>query len=150
MEQESQIRTLEQKRANKAWDFVNNLNKEIEEKLLSEKDKQDQDKKKRKIEEARKRYRSLALKTPVLILTNGLGQTLAFFKSKGGEHELLYGHLTKWLTNENKIYEPGELVQKVISGDSAKYRQATTETLAFLNWLKRFAEAVLPPEEGRQ
>jgi CRISPR-associated protein Cmr5 len=132
---ESLIQTLEQKRASKAWDFVDEVNK---------KDK-----------DTRKKYRSLALKTPVLILTNGLGQTLAFFKSKmkeskDGEHGLLYGHLSTWLTNESKIYEPGELVQMVINGDSAKYRQATTEALAFLNWLKRFAEAVLPPEEGGQ
>ncbi len=146
MAQESPIRTLEQKRASKAWDFVNNLNREIEEKLLSEKDKQDQDKKKKRIKEAREKYKSLALKTPILILTNGLGQTLAFFKSKGGEHELLYGHLSNWLTNESKIYGQGELIQNIISGDSAKYRQATTETLAFLNWLKRFAEAELEGE----
>jgi len=147
---QSLIQTLDQRRASKAWDFVNNLNKEIEEKLLSDKEKQDSEKKKKKIEEARKKYRSLALKTPVLILTNGLGQTLAFFKSKGGEHDLLYGHLSKWLVNESKIYDQGELVQKIINGDSTTYRQATTETLAFLNWLKRFAEAVLPPEESGQ
>lgn len=127
MAQESQIRTLEQKRASKAWDFVNEVN---------QKDK-----------ETKKKYRSLALKTPVLVLTNGLGQTLAFFKSKGkGEHELLYGHLSDWLAGESKIYGTGELVQKVISGNSARYRQATTETLAFLSWLKRFAEAVLPED----
>ncbi|MGQ0794194.1 MAG: type III-B CRISPR module-associated protein Cmr5 [Deltaproteobacteria bacterium] len=124
---QSLIQTLEQKRASKAWDFVNEIN---------QKDK-----------DTKKKYRSLALKTPVLILTNGLGQTLAFFKSKGGEHDLLYGHLSSWLIIESNIYQRGELVQKVISGDSAKYRQATAETLAFLNWLKRFAEAVLP-EEG--
>lgn len=130
-EKQSLIQTLEQKRATKAWDFVNEVNK---------KDK-----------DTKKKYRSLALKTPVLILTNSLGQTLAFLKSKtkeskDGEHGLLYGHLSNWLISESKIYEQGELVQKVINGDSAKYRQATIEALAFLNWIKRFAEAELPED----
>jgi len=33
--------------------------------------------------------------------------------------------------------------------NSDAYRRATTETLAFVNWLKRFAEAEIPEgEEG--
>ena len=146
MGQESQIQTLEQERASKAWDFVNNLNREIEDKLLTEKEKEDPDKKKRKIEESRKKYRSIALKIPIYILTNGLGQTLAFFKSKGGEHELLYGHLSSWLIDENKVFQSGELIERVVKEGSTKYRQATLEALAFLNWIKRFAEAVLPED----
>lgn len=146
MEKESLIQTLEQERASKAWDFVSNLNREIEDKLLTEKEKEDTGKKNKKIEESRKKYRSLALKIPILILTNGLGQTLAFFKSKRGEHELLYGHLSKWLIDESKIYQPGELIKMVIKEGSTKYRQATLEALAFLNWIKRFAEAELPED----
>lgn len=126
MEKESLIQTLEQQRASKAWDFVNEVDK--------------------KDEKTKKKYRSLALKTPVLIMTNGLGQTLAFFKSKKEEHELLYGHLTKWLIDESKIYQSGELIEKVIKEGSSKYRQATIEALAFLNWIKRFAEAELPED----
>jgi CRISPR-associated protein Cmr5 len=35
----------------------------------------------------------------------------------------------------------------VLQNDSASYRRATVEALAFLTWLKRFAEAELPAEE---
>jgi CRISPR-associated protein Cmr5 len=35
----------------------------------------------------------------------------------------------------------------VLQNDSAAYRRATIESLAFLTWLKRFAEAELPTED---
>jgi len=41
----------------------------------------------------------------------------------------------------------GDLLQWVLENDSVAYRRATTEALAFLTWLKRFAEAELPTEE---
>lgn len=126
-EKESLIQTLEQRRASKAWEFVNEVKDDI-----------------------KSRYRSLALKAPVLILTNGLGQTLAFLKSKKeNEHQLFYTHIQTWLIEETKIYESsGDLLKKIMEGDSTKYRQATNEALAFISWIKRFAEAVLPAKEG--
>lgn len=55
--------------------------------------------------EVKRKYRGLVLKLPVMILTNGLGQALAFLKSKGkgnadDPHEIVYAHLQNWLFRE--------------------------------------------------
>lgn len=101
-------------------------------------------------------YKSYAKKIPVLIQTNGLGNTLAFIKSKGKAHDkknknnaydLIYDQLTKWLKTGNGgcavILPENDLLQFVISQPSTVYRQITSETLAFLNWLRRLAEGIL-------
>ena len=97
-------------------------------------------------------YCSTVMKLSSLILTNGLGQTLAFLKSKGkGEktkpQEMVYQHLQEWLINIDVInwgsVKKGELIERIMLIDSNKYRLVTTEALSFLNWLKRFADAVL-------
>ncbi len=104
----------------------------------------------------KKEYRGLALKLPSMILTNGLGQTLAFLKSKGKNDpnrpdEAIYGHMEKWIRKNSGFHRPGTpvngLIETVLSGSSADYRLLTVETLAFLNWLKRFADAKLPKDE---
>lgn len=135
----SQLQTLEQKRAAEAWSYVQYVNEEIDDKGF------------------KKDYRSLVLKLPSLILTNGLGQTLAFLKSKGkGEEskpaEKIYQDLQVWLAkpeviNWGKATQP-ELIERIMAVNSDKYRFVTIETLSFLNWLKRFADAVLPKDGG--
>lgn len=125
------ITSKEQERAKKAWDLVNETPKTMIEK-----------------------YASLAKSAPVMILTNGLGQTLAFFISKSNgrnEYNLLYNHLNKWL-DDNIPWTPNEdrgddLVEKVINEKSQIYRMATDESLAFLSWVKRFATALSPDEK---
>ena len=100
----------------------------------------------------------------MLVLTNGLGQTLAFLLSKAKRydpsarrkpearaHDLLYTHLSRWVLEQLRVgvgQGQGDLLEWVLSTDSAGYRRATAEALAYLNWLKRFAEAKLPTEEG--
>ena len=99
-------------------------------------------------------YRSYSRKIPTMILTNGLGQTLAFAKAKaenGNAYELLYNQITDYLKSENttRIKMPpdqNELVEWVISCESKEYRFITQELLAFLNWLKRFAEGMIEGE----
>ena len=87
-------------------------------------------------------YKSLVSSAPADIQTNGLGQTLAFWRSKGKpEHNTLYRHLSTWVIRE--MGEQGDLLQWITSTDSVRYRQATVEALAFLVWLKRFAQAEL-------
>jgi len=135
MSAKSLQRTLEQERAQRAWACVQEVTS--------------------KPQEFKKKYGSLARKVPMLVLTNGLGQTLAFLKAKGknhpaDEHTVLFRHLSNWVLDQ---VAPGtssgndDLLQWVLRNDSAAYRRATTEALAFLNWLKRFAEAELPAEE---
>jgi CRISPR-associated protein Cmr5 len=114
--------TLEQERANKAWECI----REVKDKDYADK------------------YGSLARKAPSLVQTNGLGQTLAFLlsKAKDNEHQALYGHLSEWVATDQMGWEK-PLMEEVISRDSADYRRATAEAMAFLMWLRRFAEAEL-------
>lgn len=133
----SLLQTKEQERAKAAWDCVENANK------LSD-------------DQFKKEYRSNALKLPTLILTNGLGQTLAFLKSKGKRdlsksEEKVYRDIEGWLKRPGVINwgtAQGELIERIMKINSDKYRLVTTEALAFINWLKRFADAVLPKDGG--
>ena len=130
--------TKEQERAAKAWDAVNNIDDAF-----------------------KKQYGSIVKKLPMLILTNGLASTSAFLlakstpkegKPKSNEnkaHEAAYEHLSKWVMSQ--LQPGGKLMDWIINHSSADYRRATTEALAYLNWLKRFAEAKgLGEEEGNE
>lgn len=97
------------------------------------------------------KYGSLARKLPSLILANGLGQTLAFLKSKGYEggqrdpgkaEGLLYDQVSEYVLGKGQ-----DLLTKVMNESSFEYRRHTTEVLAFAGWLKRFAEAELGEEQ---
>jgi len=119
----SALWTLEQERAKHAWDCVQEV-KDKHKHFASD-------------------YRAIAVKVPSLIVTNGLGQTLAFLKAKGNEHEVLYRHLTDWVGR--KVNANGDLLNWLLNtATSQQYRLATMEALALLQWLKRFAEAELP------
>jgi CRISPR-associated protein Cmr5 len=128
MAQLSQQQTIEQQRAAKAWELVNRV--------------------KQKAPKDQKDYDSWVKKVPVLIFTNGLGQTAAFLKSKKDEEkQLLYAHLSEWLTSQvawsPQAQQRADLIDRLIHESSQNYRRATVEALAFLNWLKRFADALL-------
>lgn len=85
---------------------------------------------------------------PTLIQINGLAQTLAFLKSKGKEHHTqAFNHLSSWCCMRFNWDDTTNLLNKIIHTDSQIYRLATSEALAFLQWLKRFAEADLISEE---
>lgn len=124
--------TLEQERAKKAWEDVRSVTTCPE--------------------EFKKKYGSLARRVPMLVLTNGLGQTLAYLRSKGkgdqsNEHNVLFRHLSDWTMSQVAPDEKGrDLLDWVRNTSSDMYRRATTEALAYLTWLKRFAEAELPTE----
>jgi len=122
--------TLDQKRAAAAWKAVEEVCDE----------------------ESGKKYTAWVRKTPSLILTNGLGQTLAFLRAKGkgdnaSEYQRVYNHLSEWVLPHldpnipNNPTERRKLLEWLLRQDSHVYRQATAEALAYINWLKRFAEA---------
>ncbi|MEM4747311.1 MAG: type III-B CRISPR module-associated protein Cmr5 [Archaeoglobaceae archaeon] len=123
------MRTLEQERARYAWQCINEVRNQS---FASD-------------------YRSIAVKMPSLILTNGLGQTLAFLKAKGkgnpsDEHEVFYQHISNWLKQQLKLTD--DLLEWIVNyANSQQYRLATMEALALLQWLRRFAEAILPKGE---
>ena len=97
-------------------------------------------------------------------------------KSESKEQTWLYRHVSAWVlkrlhpdeTARNSLVEwllkrPGQsdrgqaeqvvweyLLEWLLDQSSDVYRRATTETLAYLNWLKRFAEAELPEPEGEE
>lgn len=86
-------------------------------------------------------------------MTNGLGQTLAFLKAKGrgepgDEHIILFENIGGWLKKRlDELGSCDDVLEWIIGhANSQKYRLATMEALAFLQWLKRFAEAILPKE----
>jgi CRISPR-associated protein Cmr5 len=102
-----------------------------------------------------KEYKSYARKISTMILSNGLGQTLAFIKAKsekGNAYNLIYQQLTEYMKSDHTArikmpQEKNDLVEWVISCNSSTYRYITQEILAFLNWLKRFAEGLIEVEE---
>ena len=106
-----------------------------------------------KSKKLKENYKSTAKKLPVLIKTNGLGQTLAFLKSKGEKeaskpknaHDRLYDQISIWLQTEDfkGLVDAGELVEQVINLESHAYRQVTVETLALLNWMRRFVDGLM-------
>lgn len=111
-----------------------------------------------KLKDKKKEYLSYTRKIPQMILSNGLGQALAFVKAKskdGNTYDLIYKQITEYLkgNSTSRIQMPSdktELIEWVISCDSADYRYITQEILAFLNWLKRFAEGMIEEEGGAE
>lgn len=97
----------------------------------------------------KKKHGSLARNMPTYIQVNGLAQTLAFLKAKDeAHHKWSLDSLSTWF---REIYpnqpDSFDLLNTIINMDSKTYRLATNESLAFLQWLKRFAEAELGTEE---
>jgi|Deesub1362B_J571_1020462.scaffolds.fasta_scaffold07735_3 CRISPR-associated protein Cmr5 len=89
-------------------------------------------------------YVSWAKKIPVFIKTNGLGQTLAFMKSRNKpETNLMLKQIQKWLAKKQQIKDHEDLVEKVTQIDSLTYRLWSKEILALFNWVRRFAEGYL-------
>lgn len=120
------LKTLEQQRAKFAFDKI----KEVK-------------------QSKNKDYKSFVRGFSSMILLNGLGQALAFLKAKGknksdNHHEILYQHINLWLKEHLGESKGFDILGKICAEDSYKYRLYTKETLAFLVWLKKFAEAELP------
>lgn len=114
-------RTIEQKRAERAWRDV------------------------KSVQEKQKEYLALTQSAPADIQVNGLAQTLAFWKAKGEpHHQVLYDHVSKWVMKQLGHSDQDLLAWIADSNTgSDQYRQAMVEAMAFLVWIKRFAEAEL-------
>lgn len=95
--------------------------------------------------------RSYIKKMPSMIQINGLGQTIAFYYSKrsgkkeGIVYDAIYHTIQTWLKTKFPDYfkEHQELVQAVINVHSSEYRLLTVETLALLNWMKKFVDGMV-------
>ena len=88
-------------------------------------------------------YNALCSGAPVTILTNGLGPALAFFLSKA-QNAPHYGRLADalavWVLKD-RAKQGKDLMLSITQADTVTYRRYTSEALAYLNWLKRFASA---------
>lgn len=123
----TQQQTLQQKRAAHAWDCIEKVPTGIQ-----------------------KKYGSLVRGLPALVQSDGLGQMLAFLKAvdgrsknKGNTPEIeSYRHISAWASHKDSALDAqGDLLEWLLKQSTTEYRRATAETLAYLSWLKRFAEA---------
>lgn len=116
------LRSLEQERARKAWNFVSEV----------------------KGKDYQEDYRACVRRAPTLILSNGLGNTLAFWKAKGDDAYIkLYEHINNWFKERHPKGE--DILTWVISEKTSSLEvfKETKEVILLLNWMKRFAEAEL-------
>jgi len=89
-------------------------------------------------------YISYAAAMPAMIHMNGLGQTAAFYNAKGGNHGRLYGLLSDWLTQSGQPYQGGaDLMESIVTGDMHGYRLAQAEAQALMDWVVKFAKALM-------
>ncbi|QDA32466.1 type III-B CRISPR module-associated protein Cmr5 [Thermococcus indicus] len=178
------IKTLDQERAEFAYRSV------LEVANLSVKDSKGND----RGSEVGSKYRSYVKSAPVLILTNGLGQALAFYRSKikpeaniVGPNEntdnqnnsvlytklpewiikmmtetktdktpkfsadrlayaYLYKHIAEWL-GERGLTDGKDPLKAYTEKNALNAVLLTEETIAFLNWLRRFADAMLEEDK---
>ena len=134
--------TTEQRRAAHAWSVIAEIVRKYPHRI--ENGKQIPDKR-------AKNYGHQLKDLPTRILAAGLGQTLAFLWAKRDEQtEELLRRLSDWVLDKRPnagstkaVPEPQALIRAIIadSADAMLLRRATEESLAYLQWLKRFAEA---------
>ena len=98
---------------------------------------------------ANKEGRSALSGYPSLVIGNGLLATLAFSLDKGNKHleigNAVAHHLANLAEGENLV-EPEQptaegLRKKLTASDADHLRRCTSEALAFLSFLKRFARS---------
>lgn len=96
--------------------------------------------------------RRYLIQLPALIQMNGLGQALAFYLSKGAgtTHADIYNLLGKWLcqAEAGKVFDGSDkdVLRAITTSDMFRYMAAQNEALALLEWLKKFASALLEKE----
>ncbi|MCB1975384.1 MAG: type III-B CRISPR module-associated protein Cmr5 [Burkholderiaceae bacterium] len=89
---------------------------------------------------------------PALIRMNGLGQALAFYRMKGNgsSHELIYRMVGEWLCSvscKGRVFtHDADVLTAIARSDIHHYMAAQNEALALLEWLKKFALALLKKE----
>ncbi len=135
------VRSLEQKRAKYAWECI---------RKVKQKNKNDLNEK----------YRSYVRSAASYIQVNGLGNTLAFYKSKSTSddkknknstekeaYKLLYEHINGWFKEHIKSNKSNDkdLLYWICNEKTSSIEvfRVTKEIIALLNWMKRFAEIEL-------
>lgn len=101
----------------------------------------------------KKDFKNFSAGAPSMILQNGFGQALAFWLSKGTDkHIKLFDIVMEWLSYDNgkdvknpfaSKKERREFIKELSEMDQKHYLTAQKETLALLEWVKRYANAGL-------
>ena len=85
------------------------------------------------------------VRIPNMILSNGLGQTLAFLLSKSDKQKKSFNIIKKWIQRTDNYFKEGEDDMKFLKSfceiDQKKYIEIQNETLRLVEWLKRYARA---------
>lgn len=127
--------SIEKKRMVFVYDFIQDNNTQ-----LSSRDKA-------------KKFESYVQKVPAFILTNGLGNTLAYLSTQTDQQWIMVQKvIVQWLAAvDNPVksrlpQQPSSLkdiitVLRADNLDHFEYRAITVEVLALFNWLRRLAKA---------
>ena len=119
--------SLEQQRMKLAWE------------LLSDPRRLDQDESAWKNKDNAKKYLTALRRTPSRIHTSGLGQALAFLRSRdadAGKHA--YADLSKGVRDLLGRPGSGDLLAELRTGDLAFLMRATDETMLLATWMTRY------------
>jgi CRISPR type III-B/RAMP module-associated protein Cmr5 len=91
-------------------------------------------------DKGRKEFRQELQQLPARILASGLGQTLAFYASKGKMHDQVGSYLARFLAKKTTTQE---FLDEIVKGPASDYRHRTREALAYAEWLKRYSKALI-------
>ncbi|WP_437207036.1 type III-B CRISPR module-associated protein Cmr5 [Planctomicrobium sp. SH664] len=149
MTNSSPFLTRDQYRAQHALKRVKDVQSFVQQRIV---DAQADEKKQKQALKYREEYLSNVKSLPATIVMSGLGQACAMLLAKAenkdtntSAHRRLYDHLSDWLLKEAKVYpdDAEELIDAVIGHGQSEYIRAQSESLAYLEWLKKFAQAYL-------
>ena len=93
------------------------------------------------------RFKAYANSFPAKVQMNGLGQALAFARSKSGTTaegkawQHLYQLVNDWLARPEGCFAGQDALEGIMSADMQVYRQAQAEVQALMVWVKQFARA---------
>ncbi len=95
----------------------------------------------------RRQYGSMAHKLPVMVRQAGLIQAMIFVYTRGKPgHTALLEHLAQTVSGS----DAKQFLDKCRTDELADYMWLTRNTLAALEWYKRFAESVLNIKAGEE
>ena len=86
---------------------------------------------------------NLVKRLPALIMNSGLMQVIAFLEQKNSDHRKVSKDLRRWLSTrfQNLPVEFSEFMDWILQVDSQTYQAITTESMAWLRWMRQMATA---------
>ncbi|MBC8391015.1 MAG: type III-B CRISPR module-associated protein Cmr5 [Deltaproteobacteria bacterium] len=97
-------------------------------------------------QDKKNKFKPFSAGAPSMILQNGFGQALAFWISKSkDEHMAMLDIVKEWLCQNNLAtgQSKTDFILNISQMDQTRYLTAQKETLALLEWVKRYTNAGL-------